>query len=411
MKNKGFTLIEILGVIVLLGIIALIVYPAVRGIIDDSREVLYKEQIEFIEDSLRNYTNNYITLLPEEDSILTFTLGQIKESGNMQIEVKNPMNNKCFSNESLLTITRRNESYIYDAKDLIDVKCKEVEELPVIKLNGKPIEYVTVGDAYVDKGATAKSANGEDLTSYITTTISGEGTIDTEVPGIYTVTYSVTNDGKTNSSIRNVIVEEKKYINGIMTSTDNCINEGKCSAGTKVKVQVSPNEKYNFYVIDDNTTALTLIMDSNLGDNVAWYADANDNSQGPKTAVAELKKRTSGWTNIPESEYTYIDDGGGNEYAAFTEIMRARLITYKEATEKLGCTYTGGSCPDWLYKNLLSTGSDTDSVGNSKNAYWTSAAYYNDIKESFSLYRYGKIGHHSTAASVNGIRPVITLMK
>ena len=428
MKNKGFTLIEILAVIVLLGIIALISYPSVKKWIDESKQALYKEQIELIEDSLRNYASNNLLSLPEEDAVITFALGQIKESGNMQIEVKNPKNNKCFSNESLLTITRRNKSYIYDIKDLIDVKCEEIEDAPVIKLNGKPIEHITVGDTYVDKGATAKSSTGTDLTSYITTTISGEGTIDTSVPGIYTVTYSVTNDGKTNSSIRNVIVGEKKYINGIMTSTDNCINEGKCSVGTEVNVQVSSNQKYNFYVIDDNTTALTLIMDSNLGDNVEWisasdYAEANKDDgtvceyesctdEGPITAVNELKNRTSGWTNIPEREYTFSDDGAGNMYTTFSVVIRARFLTYAEATDSsIGCTTSSETCPNWMYTNLNGTGSDTDSLGNNKNGYWISAAHDSNVNFARDIDYHGRVENSTIDNNRFGIRPVITLLK
>lgn len=38
MKRKGFTLVELLGVIVLLGLIALIVYPTVGGMLNKSKE-------------------------------------------------------------------------------------------------------------------------------------------------------------------------------------------------------------------------------------------------------------------------------------------------------------------------------------------------------------------------------------
>ncbi len=38
MKQKGFSLIELLGVMVLLGVIALIVYPAIGSMLEDSKK-------------------------------------------------------------------------------------------------------------------------------------------------------------------------------------------------------------------------------------------------------------------------------------------------------------------------------------------------------------------------------------
>ena len=152
-------------------------------------------------------------------------------------------------------------------------------------------------------------------------------------------------------------------------------------------------------------------MDRNLGDYVLWYA-ALDNSHGPTTAVAALKERTSGWTNIPEKEYTYSDDGGGNKYTAFAETMRARMLTYTEVTTTLGCTTSEGSCPNWLYINLKNTGSDTDSVGNTKYGYWTSAAYSSDFIRSWYVNCNDRTGIHYVYYEANlGLRPVIELSK
>jgi len=153
-------------------------------------------------------------------------------------------------------------------------------------------------------------------------------------------------------------------------------------------------------------------MDRNLGDNVAWYADASNNSYGPTTAVAALKERTSGWTNIPEQEYTYSDDGGGNIYTAFTETMRARMLTYTEATTTLGCTTTIGSCPSWLYINLKNTGSDTDDSGNERRGYWTSTANSSNSDLAWIVpYNGESINGNVYFKVYYGVRPVIELSK
>ena len=53
--NKGFTLIELLAVIFLLATLALIAAISVFGILSDSRESLYEEQVNTIEEAAKNY--------------------------------------------------------------------------------------------------------------------------------------------------------------------------------------------------------------------------------------------------------------------------------------------------------------------------------------------------------------------
>ena len=46
--KKGFTLIEVLTVIILIGVIGLIAFPAVNSMIKEARENLYNDQMEEI---------------------------------------------------------------------------------------------------------------------------------------------------------------------------------------------------------------------------------------------------------------------------------------------------------------------------------------------------------------------------
>ena len=55
--KDGFTLIEILAVIILLSILALVTYPIINGIINDSRKDLYDKQL----DELERYTRTWIS--------------------------------------------------------------------------------------------------------------------------------------------------------------------------------------------------------------------------------------------------------------------------------------------------------------------------------------------------------------
>lgn len=72
--GKGFTLVELIGVIILLGVIALMAYPTITKTIDNSKEKAYAEQIRQIENAASRYgLDNYETL-PTMDSISLSTL-------------------------------------------------------------------------------------------------------------------------------------------------------------------------------------------------------------------------------------------------------------------------------------------------------------------------------------------------
>lgn len=208
MKKKGFTLLELLGVIVLLGILALISLPAVKDYIDNSKEKLLNEQLEYLETSLKSWANANVFSLPEQGDAIKLTLGQLKQSGYVDMKVANPKNNKCLSNEMLFTITSKNNSYIYEVGDVIDVECSSVEDAPTIDIDNEVVRYLEVGEEYTATEVTAKDSSNSDITSSMTTNITGTSTsISTTSAGKYVITYKVTKDGKTMAAIQNVFVK------------------------------------------------------------------------------------------------------------------------------------------------------------------------------------------------------------
>jgi len=208
-----------------------------------------------------------------------------------------------------------------------------------------------------------------------------------------------------------------------MKSNDECIKEGTCKNGVKINVEVNNKGNYNFYVIDDNNGELTLIMDRNLGSNIAYitkedyegskgtnYGDNGNSELGPLTALKQLEDLTSDWTNI--KSYNYIlendmDNRNGNYSYKSMEIknVKARLLTYTESA-KLGCTTEKDNCPEYLYTNLNGTGDDKT------YGYWLSTAssfYQSDGW--MNCYTKNLIRHHVYRALSYGIRPVIKVKK
>ena len=83
--KKGFTLAELLGVIILLGAIALIVVPLVSNSMKDSKETLYNDQIKSIELSLASWMSSNQT--PAEGETITLSLSQLKEAGLVELDI------------------------------------------------------------------------------------------------------------------------------------------------------------------------------------------------------------------------------------------------------------------------------------------------------------------------------------
>lgn len=57
--KKGFTLVELLAVIIILGVIALITFPIVDNSIKNSKQAALEQTIDSILESARNYSVEY----------------------------------------------------------------------------------------------------------------------------------------------------------------------------------------------------------------------------------------------------------------------------------------------------------------------------------------------------------------
>jgi len=71
MKNRGFTLIELIAVVVVLGILVVIAAPLVNDIIAGSREQAIQRTAERVEKAAENYVydNNFVLTLKEGETI------------------------------------------------------------------------------------------------------------------------------------------------------------------------------------------------------------------------------------------------------------------------------------------------------------------------------------------------------
>ncbi len=132
MKKKGFTLVELLAVIVIIAVVALITIPMILNVIEEARKNSYKESAmgyvdaiekKIVKDQLKNtntdYTGEYsinketitkknenAALIPILDTIsLTLKIkGTLPDTGNVVIDKKGVASGKFYYGDYLVTL-------------------------------------------------------------------------------------------------------------------------------------------------------------------------------------------------------------------------------------------------------------------------------------------------------------------
>lgn len=116
MKNKGFTLPEMLAVVSILLIIATIITPKVLKETKNSEEKAYQIQIDELVKISKIYMNNNINLLPEDQYVIT--LEELKNAKLITSEkVINPKTNEELTGCILVKYENNKYSYTYTEND------------------------------------------------------------------------------------------------------------------------------------------------------------------------------------------------------------------------------------------------------------------------------------------------------
>lgn len=98
MKEKGFTLVELLGVLVILGLLATVIYPLVSRNMNKAKEDLLKVQKENILEGARAWGSSNIASLPTtEYKKVVVTLGELEKGGFVDEDMQNPKTKKPLS--------------------------------------------------------------------------------------------------------------------------------------------------------------------------------------------------------------------------------------------------------------------------------------------------------------------------
>lgn len=122
MNRKGFTLVELLAVIVIIALLGLVVSTSVVKIINNSRQDMYENQILSIKNAAEVWGGENINLLPNEGECIYMTLGYLKNYGLIDDNVLDSRTNDKINDDLKIKITNNiNNNYKSNIKYEVDV--------------------------------------------------------------------------------------------------------------------------------------------------------------------------------------------------------------------------------------------------------------------------------------------------
>lgn len=216
MKN-GFTLVELLAILIVIGVLSLIIVPVMGTIIEDKEQKLYDVQINEIKASAELWLQanaKFLTRFDKGKYMYIYT-GHLKLAGFISKDLKSPIDNACVSNYIPIQVASYGDGY--DIKVLMsDIEepedadnCNYPDEIEFRKfgLYGDTLINLKKGDEFVEPGwFIIKDGMVEDnpslvkeITAYkndVGTTVSSiDSTLDVDY---FNITYEY-NDGITST--------------------------------------------------------------------------------------------------------------------------------------------------------------------------------------------------------------------
>ena len=319
--KKGFTLVELLGVIILLSVIALITYPNIVGLIESNKEELFNKQI----DELKRQSNTWLLYNTDKvrrEDMFTYglTFNELYEQGlTTSATINNPLTNSPLEGCMMLQFKEElnNFEITYD-DDCID-DSTQIATTIVAKQNSVTIDLGT----------------SSEITSYFTTTFgrlggtvvckdASDNTITNTsslTAGTHTITCTATGNNNTtaNASI-SIKVAAPEWVDGTNANKpelfSNMIPVTYNTTTSKWTYADITQEWYNY---DDKEWANAVVLKANPS---KTYAVNND---------IEMSDIAQMYVWIPRYKYTIFN---GNNGSVTTPIQIN--VTFEEGTATNG---------------------------------------------------------------------------
>ena len=116
MNNRGFTLIEITCVILLLGILVIFIVPKTTSMIKENKRKTCNSIVTSLEDAANTYTYKNTTLVDNgisSNGYYDISILELQTEGLVKNKLENPLNGDVFDTSNVVRIAMENNSYIY----------------------------------------------------------------------------------------------------------------------------------------------------------------------------------------------------------------------------------------------------------------------------------------------------------
>jgi len=216
MKKNGFTLVEILGVLVIIGVIAVIATPLMNGILKSSRDAVLDSQVTTILNAAYDYSLTNPKLLPNEENKKNYIiLSELKKEALIPGQIQNSVSGLPFEDNLVISISNIGKTKLTDLNNAfkkgnylfkIEEEFMNTEDFinnkPSIEfdnyLDNQKIINVNLGSNYESLKYKATSFDKKDITNKVVVNIYDNlnlvSKIDTSKIGIYNINYSVVDD-------------------------------------------------------------------------------------------------------------------------------------------------------------------------------------------------------------------------
>ena len=409
MKKKGFTLVELLAVIFILSLILVIAVPSVNRYIKQSKEKAYNTQISTIIEAAQAYASANSGLLPrKEEFVVKITLGQLKSSGLIKEEVKNPNDDKYFDDALTIEIKKKGETYNYDIVEST-ITTRDGEKSPIINLNGSPMVTYNLNATYTELGASATDSDGNAISNIVI----DKSNLVMSAEGIYQVKYTATDTKGISSTVyRNVYVSNNKYANGTAIYF-NPNSNSVCSKAEATSNTSKSNGCMKWYTFnDEGSSTVNLLLDHNTTATVAW-ASTGTNANGPVEVKKQLENDIASWNGAVKSTARLIEASEIAKITGYPNWNNNRYYFHTNSnTEYKGAAGTNRYA--WLFDNTYNcTTYGCNVADSSAGAYWTNTADSGNFNTAFTVYYIGILSHDNSVANASGpgVRPVITVSR
>ncbi len=145
--KKGFTLVELLAVIVFLALVALITVPLVANEIKKAREDVLANQIDSITQGASAWVSDNKIYLYHGESF-KLNLYMLKQDNYVSDSIINAMTDKEFANNSYVLVSNTNGAMTYQFIDDGTDDGIYNSEFPIIK--GDYVEIIELGETFTD---------------------------------------------------------------------------------------------------------------------------------------------------------------------------------------------------------------------------------------------------------------------